>query len=87
MSAAKRSVEVGVAEGDGVRSVGKVTVLPNFPVPGVGAFIEARYLYYYEGGSLYQPIYCGERDDKTAPDSLDSLKRKQEFLSGEEVEA
>ena len=43
----------------------------------MGALIEVRYLYYYSDGSLYQSIYQGERDDKTQPDTLDSLKRKQ----------
>lgn len=79
VSEKKRSVEVGVradAETDAYRSVGNVTILPNFAVPAVGALIEVKYLYYYEGGSLYQSIYLGERDDKTQPDTLESLKRK-----------
>lgn len=76
----KRSVEVGVLTGTDAEThccVGNVTILPNYPVPPVGALIEVKYLYYYEGGSLYQPIYQGERDDKTCADLLASLKRKQ----------
>lgn len=43
--------------------VGNVTIPPNKPVPTVGAVIEVRYLYAYPGGSLYQPVYLGPRDD------------------------
>lgn len=85
VSERKRSVEVGVLicpETEGHCTVGNVTILPNFPMPPVGALVEVKYLYYYEGGSLYQPIYQGERDDKTRADTLASLKRKQ----GEEEE-
>jgi bifunctional non-homologous end joining protein LigD len=76
----KRSVEIGVLTGENMQdycSVGNVTILPNFPIPPAGALIEVKYLYYYEGGSLYQSVYLGERDDKTQADVLSSLKRKQ----------
>lgn len=78
ISTNKRSVAVAVRDiNDNLCHVGNVTVLPNFPVPAVGALVEVEYLYYYEGGSLYQPIYKGERDDLSAPDALLTLKRKQ----------
>lgn len=76
----KRSIVVGVLTSDTedkTCGVGSVTISPNFTVPPVGALVEVRYLYYYEGGSLYQPVYLGERDDKTTPDTHISLKRKQ----------
>jgi bifunctional non-homologous end joining protein LigD len=78
VSVSKRSVQVGVTDGrDGTcRDVGSVTILPNFPIPSVGAFVEVSYLYYFEGGSLYQPCYRGERDDKERADTFSSLKRK-----------
>jgi bifunctional non-homologous end joining protein LigD len=76
VSTSKRSVQVGVMEKDICRSVGSVTILPNFPIPAVGAFVEVTYLYYFESGSLYQPCYRGERDDKVCADAFSSLKRK-----------
>ena len=33
------------------------------PIPQHGDVIEVRYLYAYQGGSLYQPTYIGLRDD------------------------
>ena len=60
VNAGKRSVEVGL---DG-RGVGSVTIPPNFEVPQPGQVVEVRYLYVAAvGGSLYQPVYLGERDD------------------------
>ena len=60
VNAGKRSVEVGL----GGRSVGSVTIPPNFDVPAPGQVVEVRYLYVAGvGGSLYQPVYLGERDD------------------------
>jgi bifunctional non-homologous end joining protein LigD len=32
-------------------------------VPNLGAVVEVRYLYAYPDGSLYQPVYLGERSD------------------------
>ena len=60
VNAGKRSVEVGL----GGRSVGSVTIPPNFDVPAPGHVVEVRYLYVAGvGGSLYQPVYLGVRDD------------------------
>ncbi len=57
---AKRSVELAL----GGVSVGNVTIPPNQAVPMAGQVIEVRYLYVTGvGGSLYQPIYLGVRDD------------------------
>lgn len=44
-------------------AVGKCTIPINFSVPTPGKIVEIRYLYAYKGGSLYQPVYLGERDD------------------------
>jgi len=61
----RRSVEVAL---DG-KSFGNVTIPPNRSIPAVGQVVEVRYLYCTgPGGSLYQPIYLGERDDVRAGD-------------------
>jgi bifunctional non-homologous end joining protein LigD len=70
----KRSVSLEMVCGT---SVGNVTIPANHEVPGKGEVVEVRYLYAYEGGSLYQPTYLGVRDD-VDPDTLDSLKFKNE---------
>jgi bifunctional non-homologous end joining protein LigD len=57
---ARRSVEIAL----GGISVGNVTIPPNHSIPTVGQVVEIRYLYVTGvGGSLYQPIYLGVRDD------------------------
>lgn len=61
---AQRSVTVGLS---GVE-LGNVTIPPNHVVPAVGTVVEVRYLYYYANGSLYQPVYLGERNDVPAAD-------------------
>lgn len=59
--------------------IGSVTIPPNAEIPGVGEYIEVRYLYAYPGGSLYQPSYLGKRSDQDASDCLIStLKFKPE---------
>ncbi len=68
----KRSVEVGL----GGRSVGSVTIPPNFDVPAPGQVVEVRYLYVASvGGSLYQPIYLGVRDDIDAGECTEALQQ------------
>lgn len=74
----KRSVSVGVLDGNEVVNVGNVSIPPNYDIPSVGDMCEVKYLYAYKGGSIYQPIYKGIRDDKDAPDTIDSLKYKIE---------
>jgi len=70
----KRSVSLEMVCGT---PVGNVTIPANHNVPGKGEVVEVRYLYAYEGGSLYQPTYLGVRDD-VDPDTLESLKFKNE---------
>ena len=74
----KRSVEMLVRDGIKMVSVGFVTIPPNFDVPSFGDLIEVQYLYFYEKGSLYQPVYKGRRTDLEAVDTHASLKRKQD---------
>ena len=75
----KRSVALTVFDGEQVVSVGNVTIPPNHDVPQVGAIIEARYLYAYRGGSIFQPVYLGARDDIRAEECvICQLKYKSE---------
>jgi bifunctional non-homologous end joining protein LigD len=59
----KHSVGLEILDGTKWVGVGHVTIAPSVVLPSVGTVIEIRYLYAYEGGSLYQPTYLGLRDD------------------------
>lgn len=61
---AKRSVAMGVLDGETVVPVGNVTIGPDKNIPPAGALVEVRYLYAYKGGSLYQPTYLEDRTDE-----------------------
>jgi bifunctional non-homologous end joining protein LigD len=79
----KRSVALAVMGDErfgalGLVAVGNVTIPANFAIPEAGSVCEVRYLYYFEGGSLYQPVYLGTRDDVEV-DALSTLKRKAEM--------
>ncbi len=72
VNAGRRSVELGM----GGRSVGSVTIPPNFEVPQPGLVVEVRYLYVAaQGGSLYQPVYLGVRDDIDAGECTEDAQR------------
>lgn len=58
------SVEVALLDAAGdLVSVGNVTISTGRVKPPVGSLVEVEYLYAYKGGSLYQPVYKGERTD------------------------
>lgn len=61
----KRSVSLSLVQtGSLLRAlVGNVTIPPNKSIPKPGAIVEVRYLYAFQGGSIFQPVYLGERDD------------------------
>jgi bifunctional non-homologous end joining protein LigD len=60
-------------------SVGNATLYPNSPKVKVGDIVEIKYLYYNEGGSLYQPVLKEVRDDVDASEcTLIKLKRKKD---------
>lgn len=59
----QRSVGLRLLNHEGWQPVGNVTIPPNHKVPAVGAVVETRYLYAHRDGSLYQPVYLGERSD------------------------
>ena len=86
----KRSIEVAVQDEDGYSqvSVGNVTVYPNQEIPEPGSIVEVKYLYYFPGGSLFQPVLLGEgdctRDDVHTVDcSITKLKAKRENVQEE----
>jgi predicted DNA-binding WGR domain protein len=60
---AKRSVSLMLLDGDKTVPVGNVTIPPNEKIPVMGATVECRYLYCFKRGSIFQPVYLGERDD------------------------
>lgn len=60
---AQRSVGLSLLNHEGWQPVGNVTIPANHKVPAVGAVVETRYLHAYRDGSLYQPVYLGERSD------------------------
>ena len=63
-STVKSSIAVGVLDdGGNMVEVGNVTIYPNVVTPAVDDIVEVKYLYYYPGGSLYQPVLLGVRDD------------------------
>lgn len=60
----KRSIAVSLkGEDDDWVFVGNVTVPPNQAIPNVGDVVEVRYLYAFENGNIYQPVFLGVRDD------------------------
>lgn len=69
---ARRSVEIAL---DG-RSIGNVTIPENHAIPLRGQVVEIRYLYVTAlGGSLYQPVYLGPRDDVRVEDCTAQRQR------------
>jgi len=75
----QRSVAVRLLNHEGWQPVGNVTIPPNHPVPNIGAVVEIRYLYAVPDGSLYQPVYLGERSDVAAEECVVSqLKFKRD---------
>lgn len=87
-NSSKRSISVSVVE-DGTNNmipVGNVTVYPNQEIPEMLTIVEVKYLYYFPGGSLFQPILLGVRDDINIDDcGVSKLKAKRGEL--EEAEA
>lgn len=82
----KRSIGLELQDGiDGPWvHVGNVTVPANQNIPEKGALVEVRYLYAYEGGSLFQPILKGLRGDLTADAAqISQLKFKTEESDAE----
>ena len=77
---AKRSVMLGLYDGDSLVPAGNVTIPPNHAIPEMGVVVEIRYLYAHkQSGSIYQPVYLGPRADiPVAECCVDQLKYKSE---------
>lgn len=62
----RNSISLDLLDANGDRvDVGNCTVLKRGELAKIApdTVVEIRYLYAYEGGSLYQPVYLGIRDD------------------------
>lgn len=62
----KRSIKMGVFAAPDDKTptfVGNCTIPVNCDIPNKGDIVEVEYLYAYPGGSLFQPVYLGIRDD------------------------
>lgn len=76
----KRSVEMWLYDGMNKVNVGNVTVYPDQEIPLKDSVIEVRYLYAYKGGSLFQPVLKGVRDDVDPVEcTISQLKYKREI--------
>ena len=77
---ARRSVSLGLYDGDTLVPAGNVTIPPNHAVPAEGEVCEIRYLYAFrESGAIYQPVYLGKRCDIPANEcGVEQLKYKSE---------
>lgn len=75
---AKRSVALGLYDGDKIVPAGNVTIPPNHQVPAPNEVVECSYLYAFpESGSIYQPVYLGKRCDIPANEcGVEQLKYK-----------
>lgn len=76
----KRSVGISAYDANGILvEVGNVTIPVNHDIPAIGTIIDVNYLYAYEGGSIFQPVFKKVRSDIYAEDCvLSKLKYKVE---------
>lgn len=74
----KRSVGLELLDGQGDWArVGNVTVPQGKEIPETGSLVDVKYLYAYEGGSIYQPTLKGPRTDVDPSECrIDRLKFK-----------
>jgi len=77
---AKRSVMLGLYDGDRLVPAGNVTIPPNYVIPEITGVVEIRYLYAHkQSGCIYQPVYLGPRSDIPADEcGVDQLKYKSD---------
>jgi len=75
----KRSVAMWMKDQLGLVNVGNLTIYPNQTIPKKGEILEVEYLYAFKGGSIFQPVYLGPRDDIDEDGCwITQLKYKQE---------
>jgi bifunctional non-homologous end joining protein LigD len=76
----KRSVILGLYDGDQLVPAGNVTIPPNHPVPAPHEVCECQYLHAFkDSGSIYQPVYLGKRCDiPTSECVVEQLKFKKD---------
>lgn len=61
----------------------QATIPANHEIPCLNALIDVEYLYAYRGGSIYQPVYRGQRTDlELSACTLSQLKFKPEGRVG-----
>lgn len=80
----KRSVALELIDGGKRVNVGSVTIPANHAIPVAGQIVEIRYLYAFPGGSLYQPVYLGPRDDVRLDDCAAAQLKLKASCSEEE---
>lgn len=76
----RRSVALGLYDGDRLIEAGNVAIPADQPVPTAGSIVEVRYLYAMPGSNaLFQPVCLGIRDDLSPAEcTLAQLKHKRE---------
>lgn len=76
----KSSIGLGLFDDEyNMHNVGNATVYPNLDEPKVGNIVEVKYLYAFKGGSIFQPVLLGTRNDVTAAEcTMSQLKYKKE---------
>jgi bifunctional non-homologous end joining protein LigD len=75
----KRSVALKLFDGTDLVLVGNCTIPQSREIPEPDDVVEVRYLYAFKGGSVFQPVFIGRRDDvKPEECSIDQLKFKSE---------
>lgn len=82
----KNSVGLVLLDDSGAEvQVGNVTVPANQQMPDEGDLVEVRYLYKYDGGSLFQPVLLGRRTDQAREDArLSKVTRIKRRGQGDE---
>jgi bifunctional non-homologous end joining protein LigD len=76
----RRSVSLGLYDGDRLVPAGNVSIPPNHAVPAPEEVVEVQFLYAFrESGLIYQPVYIGKRCDIPASECcIEQLKYKSE---------
>ena len=84
----KRSIALQCIDIKGKKvDIGSVTIYPNQDIPKKGEVVEVKYLYYFPGGSLFQPVLLATREDVYPEECLISkLKVKRTVMMVEEEE-